>query len=401
MSQVRFVESDPTVVQVGSTSKKFADNFAGVAAAAGQPSIDALIARGWNVVRNTGVTVTLNNGSLVLGLGTANGNEFLMVGPSVQTIPANITATLLLSQRIANNEIRFGYVAVNPSTGQPVAHASIPGSFANYTAALFNGTTATTAILEALGDNLAAPRTSSAFSSATTASAADFSLEARNEDVTLVSAAADTNAARATGSARLSSSVPNVQFTYAPFIWVRNTAAAASNTNVTFQRIVALDIQELQAEVGGGRGNQTPSQSIPVFLAGSGSTQLSVNVTGAISAATANGLTPHKLISAATTNLTSVKTSQGRIGGGIITNASAAWRYIKFFNKNSAPVIPTDIPVLTVGIPPNGQLNLGSVFDLFGLHFAAGIAYAITAGPTDADNVAVGANEVVVALLFA
>jgi hypothetical protein len=401
MSQVRFIESDPTIVQVGSTSKKFADNFAGVAAAAGQPSVNALIARGWNIVRNTGVTVTLNNGSLVLGLGTASGNEFLMVGPSVQTIPANITATLLMSQRIANNEIRFGYVAVNPMTGLPVAHASLPGSFANYTAALFNGTTATTAVLEALGDNLAASRTASAASSATTAAAADYSLEVRNEDVTLVSSTADTNATRANGSARLSSSVPNVQLVYAPFIWVRNTAAAASNTNVTFQRIVALDIQELQAEVGGGRGNQTPSQSIPVFLAGYNGQQLNIGVADARGVATANGLTPHKLISAASTNLTSVKTSQGRISGGVVTNASASWRYLKFFNKNSAPVIPTDIPVLTVGIPPNGQLNLGSVFDQYGLHFAAGIAYAITGAPADADTTAVGANEVVVALLFA
>lgn len=400
MSQVRFIESDPNIVQVGSTSKKFADNFAGVAAAAGQPSIDALIARGWNIVRNTGVTVTLNNGSLVLGLGTANGNEFLMVGPSMQTIPANITATLLMSQRIANNEVRFGYVAVNPVTGLPVAHASLAGSFANYTAALFNGTVATTAVLETLGDNLAAPRTATAANSAGTNANADYSLEVRNEDVTMVSAAADTNTTRATGSARVSTAVPNIQLVYAPFVWVRNTAAAASNTNVTLSRIVALDIQELQAEVGGGRGNLTPSQSVPVAVT-SFAPAINAVITGASGAATPNGLTPHKLISAATTNLTSVKASQGRIAGGIITNASASWRYVKFFNKNSAPVIGTDVPVLTVGIPPNGQVNLGSVFDQYGIHFAAGIAYALTTGPTDADNVAVGANEIVVALLFA
>lgn len=395
-----YFQTDPDIQQISSTRNKFAESFSGVAAAAGQPSVDALTARGWSVLRNSGVTVTLNNGSLVLGLGTASGNEFLMVGRARQTIPANITATFLMSQRIAGNEVRFGYVAVDPFTGLPIPHASLAGSFANYTAALFSSTSATAAILETLGDNLAAPRTVSVGSSAGTNVNADYSLEVRNEDVTLVSSVTDSNAARAVGSGRLSSSVPNVELVYAPFVWVRNTAAAASNTNVTLSRIVALDIQELQAEVGGGRGNQTPSQAVPVVVAASGAAT-SVSVINATSTNATNGLTPHKLISAATTNLTSVKTSQGRISGGIITNAAASWRYVKFFNKNAAPVIGTDVPILTVGIPPNGQVHLGSVFDQYGIHFTAGIAYALTTGPTDADNVAVGANEVVVALLFA
>lgn len=401
MSTTTFLPSEREVLQVGTTRGKFADNFAGVAAAAGQPSIDALIARGWRIVRSNGITVTLNNGSLVLGLGTTNGSEFLMVGPARHTLPANLSATLLLSQRLAANETRIGYVAVDPSTGLPVAHASLAGSFANYTAFLLTGTGATTATLEAMGDSLAAPRSAAAANSAGTNANADYSIEVRNEDVTLVSAAADSNAVRATGSARLSSTVPNIDLVYAPFVWVRNVAAPATNTNVTLSRIVALDIQELQAEVGGGRGNQTPSQAMPVFLAGAGSSQLSVAVTGASGAATTNGLTPHKLISAASTNLTSVKTSQGRVSGGIVTNASASWRYLKLFNKNSAPVIGTDVPIATVGLPPNSQVNLGSVFDQYGIHFAAGIAYAITAGPADADNAAIGANEVVVLLLFA
>jgi hypothetical protein len=403
MSVTRAIESDPQITQIGTTRRKFAANFAGPNLAAGQASIDDLVGSGWQVVRNTGVTVTLTNNTLVLGLGTANGNEFMLVAPSLQTIPANLIAILQLSQRIAGNEVRFGYVEIDPSTGLPVPHPSIAGEFRNYTAALFNGTTATTAVLEAMGGGATAKRSVTVASMATTASAADYALEARNEDVTLLSQVADNVAARTSGAGRISSMVPNPSLTYAPFIWVRNISAAASNTNVTFSRIVAVDIQELQAEVGGGRGNITPSQAVPVALV-SGGNAVAVSGTAAVTGsgvATTNGLTPHKLISAASTNLTSVKTTAGRVSGGILTNASASWRYVKFFNKNSAPVIPTDVPILTIGIPPNGQLNLGSVFDQYGLFFAAGIAYAITGAPADADTTAVGANEVVVALLFA
>jgi hypothetical protein len=405
VSTTTFLPSEREVLQVGTTRGKFADNFAGVAAAAGQPSIDALIARGWRIVRSNGITVTLNNGSLVLGLGTTNGSEFLMVGPARQTIPANLTAVLALSQRLAANEVRVGYVAVDPSTGLPIPHGSLAGSFANYAAMLFTGTTATTATLETLADNLASPRALAAANMATTAAAADYSIEVRNEDVTILSGVADSNAVRTTGSARSSVVVPNPDLAYAPFVWVRNVAAPASNTNVTLNRIVALDIQELQAEVGGGRGNQTPSQSVPVVIAAGGAaTPVSISGTTGVSGAavaTTNGLTAHKLISAASTNLTSVKTTAGRISGGIVTNASASWRYLKLFSKNSAPVIPTDVPFATIGLPPNSSVDLGALFDQYGIHFAAGIAYAITAGPADADNTAIGANEVVVLLLFA
>lgn len=400
MSTLINVESTSEIVQIGTTRRKFAANFAGPNRAAGQESIDDLLADGWKLVRNTGVTVTLTNNTLVLGLGTANGNELMLLAPSHQTIPANMIAVMAMSQRIAGNEVRFGYVEVDPTTGLPVAHPTIANEFRNYTAALFNSTSATGASLECMGGGATAKRVIAATSMASTAAAADFAIEARNEDVTFISQAADSATARSVGAARISSMVPNPSLTYAPFIWVRNVSAAASNTNVTFSRIVAVDIQELQAEVGGGRGNQTPSQAMPVVLAAAGANQ-TVLVAGASGTSATNGLTPHKLISAASTNATSVKTTQGRISGGRVSNSSASWRYIKFYNKNSAPVVGTDVPVLTAGIAPGGFLNLADVFDQYGLHFAAGIAYAITAGPADNDTAAIAANEVVVALLFA
>lgn len=397
-----YFQTDPDIQQISSTRNKFAESFSGVAAAAGQPSVDALTARGWSVLRNSGVTVTLNNGSLVLGLGTASGNEFLMVGPARQTIPANLTATFLMSQRIAGNEVRFGYVAVDPFTGLPIPHATLPGFFANFAAMLFSSTTGATGRLEASADSIGTVRQVASGNTMTATSAAcDYSMEVRNEDITLVSSVADDVAIRASGAIRISSVVPDIQLVYAPFVWVRNNGAAASNTNVTLNRIVSLDIQELQAEVGGGRGNQTPSQSVPVVVTGGAAAGINVTVVGSTGSSATNGLSGHRLISAATTNATSVKASQGRVFGGSVSNTSAAWRYIKFFSKNSAPVLGTDTPVATVGIPPNSTVGLGAIFDQYGMHFSAGIAYALTTGAADADTGAVGANEVVVTILFA
>lgn len=104
------------------------------------------------------------------------------------------------------------------------------------------------------------------------------------------------------------------------------------------------------------------------------------------------------LNSAATTNATSVKASAGTLYGIVATNINAAIRYLKIYNKASAPTVGTDVPVLTLAIPLTGVLsvNLGPL----GLRLGTGIAFALTAGAADADVAAVAANEVKVALSY-
>lgn len=388
------------IQQVGTTSQRFADNFAGAAYAAGAASIAALEEGSWQVVRNIGdMVITLNNGNLTVGMGTTNASELLLVGESNQSIPANLVATLLMSQRIAGNEVRFGYVEIDPSTGLPVPHATLPGFFRNYTAALFQSTVATTTSIETMADNLAAVKAIAVTSMTTTAAACEYAIEARNEDISIGSGVADSTAVRVAVGGRLSTVVPNPTKLYRPFIWLRNVSAPATNTNVTFYRVVALDVQELQAEVGGGRGNNMPVQAIPVVQAATGVSQ-DIRVTAAVMSALTNSNLLHKLISAATTNATSVKTTAGRIFGGRITNVSASTRYFKFYQKASAPTVGTDVPVLTIPIPAGQAVNLAEVAGFWGLYLATGIAYAITAAAADNDTGAVAAGDVVVGLIY-
>lgn len=96
--------------------------------------------------------------------------------------------------------------------------------------------------------------------------------------------------------------------------------------------------------------------------------------------------------SAATTNATSVKASAGTVYSLAVSNTAGSARYVKLYNKASAPTVGTDVPVLTVKVAADDVLNL--TFGGIGHRFTAGIALAITANAVDSDTTAIGASEV-------
>ena len=115
-----------------------------------------------------------------------------------------------------------------------------------------------------------------------------------------------------------------------------------------------------------------------------------------------DGWTIARLLSAASTNATSLKGSAGVLGIVYAVNLNAAVRYLKFYNKATAPTVGSDTPVLTLPIPASTTgagfaLNVGPN----GWSFSTGIAYATTTGIADADTGAVAANEIILALGYA
>lgn len=112
----------------------------------------------------------------------------------------------------------------------------------------------------------------------------------------------------------------------------------------------------------------------------------------------AYGRQTYRLLSAATTNANVVKGSAGGLYGWYIYNANAAVRYLKLYDKASAPVVGTDTPDMTIPIPPGAAANVAFPF---GISFANGIGLAITTGVADSDVAAVAANEIVVNLIYA
>lgn len=105
----------------------------------------------------------------------------------------------------------------------------------------------------------------------------------------------------------------------------------------------------------------------------------------------------YHLISAATTNATSVKATPGLLMGYTVFNINASVRYLKIYNKASAPTVGTDTPVITVGIPALS----GNNYTLpHAVSFPLGIAVALTTGMADTDTGAVSLNETAVHLFY-
>ena len=121
-------------------------------------------------------------------------------------------------------------------------------------------------------------------------------------------------------------------------------------------------------------------------------------VTGATTTPAAATTTAATLNSAATTNATSVKATAGNLYSVTASNINAAARYLKLYNKASAPTVGTDVPVLTIPIPATGVVNIA--FGTQGFRFSAGIAFALTTGNADSDTAAVAASEIKVMLAY-
>lgn len=113
----------------------------------------------------------------------------------------------------------------------------------------------------------------------------------------------------------------------------------------------------------------------------------------------AEGATMSTLTSAATTNATSVKASAGTLFYIVASNLNAAVRYLKFYNKASAPTVGTDAVVWKVAL----KVSTDPIVIVMpaGLKFTTGIAFALTTGIADTDTGAVAANELIVNLGYA
>lgn len=115
----------------------------------------------------------------------------------------------------------------------------------------------------------------------------------------------------------------------------------------------------------------------------------------------AGGATPVSTVSAASTNATSLKASAGTVYSVTASNVNAAIRYLKFYNKASAPTVGTDTPVYVLPLPGNtAGAGITHSFPT-GLNFSTGIAWALTVEATVAGTTGVSASEHVVSIAYA
>lgn len=125
-----------------------------------------------------------------------------------------------------------------------------------------------------------------------------------------------------------------------------------------------------------------------------------INGTPSVNLTSSTALTVHTLNSAATTNATSVKATAGRVYTIVASNQNVAARFLKLYNKASAPTVGTDIPVMVFPLPATST-PLPIDFGAYGAQFSTGIAYAITGAIADADATAVTAGDTKIVINYA
>lgn len=91
-----------------------------------------------------------------------------------------------------------------------------------------------------------------------------------------------------------------------------------------------------------------------------------------------------------------IKANPGQVYGYYLFNNAATARYVKFYNKATAPV-ETDTPELTIELPAAGGANLSFPT---GDEYSAGISLRGTTGVADADVGAPSSNDIIVAIWY-
>lgn len=371
------------MMPVSSMQKKFRDCFGGATVNPAK----------WAVTTSGGMSVAIASSVMTLAAGTTNGGAAALLSVETFTIPLRIMVSLSLSQRIANQDFFVEIVSVDPATG-------IPDGL-NCMGWKINGTTATQAIYRVQSEG-SAMLDSGAVTITTTAAAAILELEPFADEAYFHSRVIDTTAGRANSYVR-HSQIPDPDALYKLQIRALNTGVPASNTNLLVQFVSVTDYAEITAEITAGRGNIVAGQGIACNIIGTvpvtaGPATAAIGDVGSQYRTTSTGgASKQHLVSAASTNLTNVKASAGRLLGWVLGNTNAAWRYVKFHNVAGAPTAGAAV-FMTVAIAPNSSVKMMLEG---GVAFSTGIGISTTTGAADADVAAVGLNDIVGDIFFA
>lgn len=327
------------------------------------------------------------SGTISVNMGTTINAESWMVSKEIFTMPVKIAVGLQLSQKIANNEIYVELVGCDANGNLDetrVAAWRIAGS---------DSVTTTVARSEVRNGAAARRQSANLTTVAQTGAVAIMEITAESDEIWFSSKPSDSTAARTVASV-MNLVAPDPAGLYKVRIRFKNGAVApASATTVTLQFALAVDYTEHQVEVTGGNGNSQAGQQIPVAVVNGGG----VSSPSLAASATVAGLSVSKVLSAASTNATSIKASSGRFYGAVLANTSAAFKYFRVYNLATAPTVGTSVPMFVVALPPNSLTNVVLTAPI---GMGTGIAYAITGAAADLDATAVAANDVVGTVLW-
>ena len=198
--------------------------------------------------------------------------------------------------------------------------------------------------------------------------------------------------------------------TFYPIATTDPSANATGTTTATTNRLVKIPIltKYIRARVSAYTSGTVSATAFGHFEENSsglistlGTVSLAPETTkviGTVNISSGTAPTYKKFISATTTNATAVVNAPANMSILHLVNTGDGVRFFKLYNKASAPVVGTDVPLITVGIPPvsNSSFALPA---LVGIDFSIGISFAITLGAADNDTTALSVAANVTGLI--
>ncbi len=343
----------------------------------------------WDVVQGAGMGVSAAAGVLSVTTGTTINSVSSLTTKQTFTAPFKAAFGFRLSQKIANMEADLELVAVNTVDGTTpdelvVAAWRISGT---------DSTTTTIARYEVRNGAAARLQSGNVTVAAQTADSI-YEIVLESDEVSFHNKGVDSSSSKTLSGVRNSVAPDPNRLFKLRMRFVNGGTAPASTSTFTISFVTALDYTETLVEITGAQGSTLGSSSLGVNITG-GSVGLSNGTIGA--SATVTGTSSYKLLSAASTNATSIKASAGRVYGYHLTNTTAAMKYVRVYNKASAPTVGTDSPAFVIPIAPNSNAIVDHTVPI---SLATGIAFAITNGAADLDATAVAANDVVGHILW-
>lgn len=129
---------------------------------------------------------------------------------------------------------------------------------------------------------------------------------------------------------------------------------------------------------------------------------VALSVAGAVTpvSGTTGGATYYHLDSAASTNATVVKAAPGTLYTITVSGATAALRYVKFYDSAMAPTAGSGTIVQTVQVPNATTGATVTVSFPVGLAFTSGIAFVTVTTLADGGSTAVGAHDLSIDLAY-
>jgi hypothetical protein len=99
----------------------------------------------------------------------------------------------------------------------------------------------------------------------------------------------------------------------------------------------------------------------------------------------------------ATTNANLINNIKSRVSTMVLNNASAAAKWVRLYDKATAPTPGTDTPIIIINIPASSTVVVPPSLDL---QFVNGLGIAITGAAPVLDATAVAAGDVQVAIVY-